>query len=74
MVPVGLRLHAEPLDGDEFALDAQQPLDDALRVLVASFAEVMVADDSVRDDEVKRRPVMVVEGAPDLVVVVERDL
>jgi hypothetical protein len=34
---------------------------------------VLVADDSVRVDEVKRRPVAVGEGAPDRVVVVERD-
>ena len=73
VVPVGLRLHAEPFDGDELALDAEQPLDDALRLLVASFAEVVVADDAVRVDEVERRPVVVVERAPDLVVVVERD-
>ena len=32
-----------------------------------------VADGAVRVDEVERRPVVVVEGAPDLVVVVDRD-
>jgi hypothetical protein len=42
-------------------------------LLVASFAEVVVADDAVGVDEVERRPVVVVEGAPDLVVVVDRD-
>jgi hypothetical protein len=73
VVPVGLRLHAEPLDGDELALDAEQPLDDALRLLVASFAEVLVADHALCVDEVERRPVVVVEGAPDLVVVVNHD-
>jgi hypothetical protein len=30
VLPVGLRLHAAPFDGDGLALDAQQPLDDAL--------------------------------------------
>jgi hypothetical protein len=70
VVPVGLRLHAEPLDR---ALDAEQPLDDALRLLVASFAEVLVADHALCVDEVERRPVVVVEGAPDLVVVVNHD-
>ena len=54
-------------------LDAEQLLDDALRLLVAPFAEVSVADDAVRVDEVERRPVMVVEGAPDLVLVVDDD-
>jgi len=39
VVPVGLRLHADPLDGDELALDAEQLLDDALRLLVAPLAE-----------------------------------
>src|SRR6266542_725094 len=73
VVPVGLRLHAEPFDGHELALDAEQPLDEALRLLVTPFAEVLVADDAVRVDEVERRPSIVVESAPDLVVVVERD-
>ena len=63
--PVGLRLHAESLDGDKFAFDAEQPLDDTLELLVASFAEVVVADDAVRVNEVERRPVVVVEGGPD---------
>jgi hypothetical protein len=72
LVPIGLRLHPDPLDGDELVLDAEQPLD-ALRFLVAPFAEVVVADDAVRVDEVERRPEMVVEGAPDFVVVVDRD-
>ena len=65
MVPVGRRLDAEPLDGDELALDPEQPLDDALGLLVASFAEVLVADDAVLVDEVERRPVVVGERAPD---------
>src|SRR5215211_5706443 len=63
----------ESFDGDELALDAEQPLDDALGLLVASFAEVVIADDAVRVDEVQRRPVAVREGTPDLVVVVDRD-
>jgi len=61
------------LDGDEIALEAEQPLDDPLRLLVASFTEVVVADDAFPVCEVERRPVDVVEGAPDGVVVVERD-
>ena len=73
VVPVGLRLDAEPLDGDQLALDAEQLLDHALGLLVPAFTEVVIADDAVAVDEVQRRPVVVVEGAPDLVVVVERD-
>jgi hypothetical protein len=65
--------YAEPFDADELALDAEQPLDGALGLLVASFADVVVTDDAVGVDEVQRRPVVVVEGAPDFVVVVDRD-
>jgi hypothetical protein len=42
-------------------------------LLVAPLAEVVVADDPVRVDEVERRPVVVVEGVPDVVVVVDDD-
>jgi len=73
VVPVGLGLHAGPFDGEELALNAEETLDDALRLLVASFAEVVVPDDAVGVDEVERRPVVVGEGAPDRVVVVLRD-
>jgi hypothetical protein len=48
-------------------------VDDPLGLLVASFAEVLIAHDSVPVDEVERRPVVVIERAPDLVVVVDRD-
>jgi len=40
---------------------------------VASFAEMLVADDAVGVDEVEGRPVVVAEGAPDFVVVVDDD-
>ena len=73
VLPVGLRLHPDAFDGDELALDSEQLLDHALGLLVAPFAEVAVADDAVRVDEVERRPVVVVEGRPDGVVVVDRD-
>jgi hypothetical protein len=33
--------YAEPFDADELALDAKQPLDGALGLLVASFADVV---------------------------------
>jgi hypothetical protein len=73
VVPVGLRLDPAPLDGHELALDAEQPLDHALGLLVAAFAEVVVADDPLGVDEVERGPIAVGEGVPDLVVVVDRD-
>jgi hypothetical protein len=62
-----------PLDCDEVAFDAEQPLDDADRLLVPSFTEVVVADGAVRVDDVERRPKVIVERAPHRVVVVERD-
>jgi hypothetical protein len=65
--------YAEPFDADELALGAEQPLDGALGLLVVSFADVAVTDDAVGVDEVQRRPVVVVEGAPNCVVVVDRD-
>ena len=71
--PVGRRLDPGPLDRDEVARDAEQPLEGPLRALVASFPEVLAADGAVGVDEVQRRPVVVVEGVPDLVVVVGRD-
>ena len=75
VVPVGLRLNPDPFhrEGDEVAVDPQQLLDDALRRLVAPFAEVVVADEAVPVDEVERRPIVVVERRPHRVVVVERD-
>jgi len=73
VIPVGRRLHADALDGHGLALEPEQLLDDALGLLVASFAEVVVAEDAVAVGEVQRRPIAVGEGAPDLVVVVDRD-
>jgi hypothetical protein len=73
VVPVGLRLSADPFDGDKLALDTKQLLDHALRLLVAPLAELLVADDAVLVDEVERRPVVVGEGAPDRIVVVLRN-
>jgi DNA-binding transcriptional ArsR family regulator len=58
MVPVGCGLDAAPFDGDEFALHAEQLLQEALRLLVATLAEVVVADDSLPVDEVERWPVV----------------
>src|SRR5215211_5511236 len=73
VLPVGRRFHAGSFDRYELALHAEQLLDAALELLVASFAEMVVADDAVPVGEVQRRPVVVGEGAPDLVVVVDRD-
>jgi hypothetical protein len=48
-------------------------LSPAVTLTGPAFAEVLVADDAVRVDEVQRRPVAVGERAPDLVGVVDRD-
>jgi hypothetical protein len=72
-VPVGRRLYAMRFDGGKVALDAEEPLDEALGPLVAPFAEVRVADDAVGVDEVQRRPGAVGERVPDRVPVVDGD-
>jgi hypothetical protein len=48
-------------------------LSPAVTLTGPAFAEVLVADDAVRVDEVQRRPVAVGERAPDLVGDVDRD-
>jgi hypothetical protein len=73
VIPVRLGLHADAGYRSELALDSEQPLDQALRFLIAALAEVLVSDSSVRVDEVQRRPVMIVESAPDRVSIVDRD-
>ena len=72
-VPVGLGLDAPAFDRDRLALDAEQPLQHLLGALIAPLPEMLVADDPVPVDEVERRPVVVVEGAPDRIVVVDGD-
>jgi hypothetical protein len=73
VAPVGCRLHADPFDGDGCTLDAEQPLEEALRGFVAAFAEVVIPDDAVCVDEVESGPEAVLESPPDRIVVVERD-
>jgi len=51
----------------------QQLLDDHFRLLVFAFAEVVVPDAALRVGEVQGRPVVVAEGTPYRVVVVDRD-
>jgi hypothetical protein len=51
----------------------QQLLDDHFRLLVFAFAEMVMPDMPLRVGEVQRGPVVVVEGTPYRVVVVDRD-
>jgi hypothetical protein len=48
-------------------------LDDHLRLLVFAFPEVVMPDTPLRVGEVQGGPVVVVEGGPYRVVVVDRD-
>src|SRR5262249_49627545 len=52
----------------------QELLDHALRLVVAPFTEMMMADATLNVDEIVRRPILVVEGPPDRIVVVDGDV
>ena len=58
------------MHGDRFARDVEQSLDDLLRALAASLAEMLVPDDAIPVDEVQRGPIAVVERLPDRIVVI----
>ena len=73
VLPVGGRLDPDLLDRDEVPIEAEEALDRALGALVVPFAELVVTDQAVLVHEVERRPVVVVERAPDGVVVVDDD-
>ena len=51
----------------------KQPLNGLLGLFVFALAKVMLANAAPRVDEVERRPILVLEGAPDGVVVVDHD-
>src|SRR5688572_29261876 len=51
----------------------QQPLNGRFRAMVLALAEVMLANASVRVDEIEGGPVLVLEGAPDRVIVIDHD-
>ncbi len=75
-----LRRHRDAADvrlhdaaGDFRAGFGQQLLDDRLGFGVVAFAEMVMADAAFGVDEVVRGPVLIVERAPDRVVVVDRD-
>src|SRR5258707_3554879 len=76
---VGRRLGAGSVDRDDigrhFGLAGfgEKSLYGVLRLLIVSFAEMVVAYAALGVDEVMRRPILVVERAPDGVVVIDRD-
>ena len=69
--PIGLGLESIQRGGDEvvsYAIDsrlAQQLLNAPFALVVSALAELVVADSSLRVGDVNRRPVTVVECAPD---------
>src|SRR3954452_1329167 len=79
VVPVRGRLRALAVHRDQVLGNvlgsgfAQQLLDDRLRHLVVALSEEVVPDDAPGIDEVEGRPVVVGEGIPGRVVVVDRD-
>ena len=79
VAPVRRRLHAAGIDRHGTLADAggarfhQQSLNDLLGALVLALAEVMLANLPTRIDEVKSRPILVLECPPDRIVVVDRD-
>ena len=72
-VPVGGGLDAGRLDPNWFAVGAQQLPNRRLGLAVGALAEMLVAKAPIAVDQVERRPVVVVERAPDRVLVVEHD-
>jgi hypothetical protein len=78
-VPIRRRLHAAGIDRHGALADAggarfrQQSLNDLLGPVVLTLAEVMLANLPTRIDEVKGRPILILECPPDRIVVVDRD-
>ena len=52
---------------------AEQLADLGFRFFVPTFTEVVIAHAALRVNEIERGPILVVERAPDFVVVVDRD-
>jgi hypothetical protein len=78
-VPVGGRLDTGGIDRDQVLVDAlgagvgKQSLHDHFGLFVVAFTEAVVADLSLGVDEVQGWPVVVGEGTPDRIVVVDHD-
>ena len=79
LVPVGSRFETTRIDRHGIIADAagsrlgQQALNDHFRLLVGALAEMVVPHASLRVDEIKRRPIIVVEGPPNRILAVDRD-
>src|SRR6266496_2104484 len=78
-IPVGGSFSTTGVDRNQFMTDpadsglGQQLLNDHFGLFVFALAELMMSNLSLRVDEVEGWPVVVVEGTPDRIVVVDRD-
>ena len=70
--PRGIGRHQVVIDAADSGL-GQQSLKDHLGLFVRAFAEVTMPNKSIRVDEIKRRPIMVIKSTPYGMVVVDRD-
>src|SRR5215831_6844506 len=77
--PIRGRFEALAIDRNRLMTDAfgaglaQQRLNDHFRLLVRTLAEMLISNTSLRIDEIKRRPVLVVERTPYDMLTVDRD-
>jgi len=77
--PIRLSLETAGSDGNQSVTDsldpslAQQPLNDRFALFVATLAELVVPDSSLRIGDVHGGPVVVAERTPDPIVAVDRD-
>src|SRR5258708_7710961 len=77
--PIGTNLRAGRIDRDHFMTDIADPvfgkqlLNDSFRLVVITLAELVMTNAPSRIDEIKGRPILVVEGTPYGIVRVDCD-
>src|SRR6266545_4716749 len=77
--PIGGSFNTTGIDRYQFMIDVthpgfgQQLVQNHFRLFVVALAEVMMSNLPLRIDEIERRPIVVVEGTPDRIVVIDRD-
>ena len=70
VVPIGGCFNATGVDRDKLMTDAfvpgfrEQLLNNPLRLFVPTLAELMMSDPPLRIDDVKRRPIVIIERPP----------
>src|SRR5438552_4787949 len=79
VAPIGGSFRTAGIDGNQIVTDAtvsglgQQLLNDSLRLFVFTLAELMMPDAPLRIDDIKGRPVFILESAPYGKVAIDRD-